>query len=226
MREGVIPKPPPQQDDRGDRWLDAQYGEDARNPIMWALINAHTHLDQCNSLKPEQRLIDTLIDYAERLGRDSAHWGIRMGFFEAAAKAILAGDAEFFREVARLLESRIKGPPERRVDLAVNHAFGRLRRHEGKLPTKKQVREAALWDMAFSNVLQRKPGPNPWEEMTFFPSGNKPRRLKPSIIKEVNAEVQLLPEQNWTVIFKRCGLSNLPNDRGGQPSHRKRPYSQ
>ena len=214
----------PLESERGDSWLIAQYGEDSRNPVMWSLINAKFHLKTCSALEPDKPLADAMFDRAEQMGRDSGHWSIRIGFYEAASKAILAGDAEFFREVARLLETRIEGPPERRVDLALNHAFARLHALEGKLPTKKQVRDAALREMALSNVLGRMPGPSAWMDAHYFPGGTDRASLKPEVRKEVDQEIERIPEQNWTALFKRCGLSNLPNDKGGQPSHSKRRY--
>ena len=210
--------------ERGDALLLARYGEDARNPIMWALINARHHLKMCSKLEPEKPLANAMFDRAEQQGRDSVHWSIRIGFYEAASKAILEGDADFFREVTRLLETRIEGPPERRIDVEVEFAFTMLRTRIGELPTKKQVREAALWSMALSNVIKRRATPNAWNDMHYFPSGEGRAQLKPEVVKEVRKEIERLPEQRWTAIFKRCGLSNLPNDKGGQPSQSKRRY--
>ena len=176
----------------------------------------------CNALDPKAPLADAMFDRAEILGRDSGHWSIRIGFFEAASRAILEGDADFFREVARLLETRLNGPPYRRYDLAVLHAFNSLHSRTGKLPTKKQVRESALKEIAMDDVMNRQP--NGWDDCTHFPPDGGKRMYKPEFLREVRKRIDLLPEQNWKVIFKRCGLSHLPNDKGGQPAHRKRPY--
>lgn len=227
-RKSIPDKESPVETGRSDNFLAARYGEDARNPVMWDLINAKHHLETCRALEPKKPLADAMFDRAEQQGRDSVHWGIRIGFYETTSKAILAGDSGFFREVARLLETRVDGTPERRFDLEVEAAFNilreRLGRSTGKLPTKKQVKELALWNVAFSNVLDRMTGPNPWDEMHHFPGGNERARLKPDAAKQIEKEIERLPEQNWTAIFKRCGLANLPNDKGGQPSHRRRRY--
>jgi hypothetical protein len=41
-------------------------------------------------------------------------------------------------------------------------------------------------------------------------------------MKEIRKAMEQFPEQNWTRIFKRCGLAHLPNDKGGQVTHRRR----
>jgi len=213
--------------DKGDL-LHATYGDDSCNPLLWHLINLRSQLELCggNKLpKGSLALAQALFSRATSLGLH--HRWFALGFFDAAAKAVLDGDADFFREVARLLEQRISGGiVERRIDVAVHSAVNRLRSLTGLLPTKRQVREDALELLAWHNAINRL-GPqfsitdvfdNFWDEKTGRP------RVKKSLADAVKKELERLPAQNWTKIFKRCGLSHLPHDRGGQPSHSKRPY--
>jgi hypothetical protein len=207
----------------------ARYGEDGDDPMMWDLISARKHLSGCRKSAPGKALIAALIDASERHDRKSVEWKSRWGFLEAVSQAVLEGDGEFFREVARLVEARLEGPPERRVDLEVAQAFALLRarsaRRKEALPTKKQVREAALFSMAFSHAMRRRAGRLAWSSLHFYLDENGRAQLPAKFLKEIQKEVERLPEQNWTVIFKRCGLADLPNDKGGQRSHRQQRYS-
>jgi hypothetical protein len=180
--------------------------------------------------------MEALIGEVGKRGRDHAPGTDWLPFYEAVSKAVLEGDGKFFREVGRLLEKRVKGSVDRRTDLEVAQAFATLRaraeRENSPLPTKKQVREAAQFSMALTNilqrtspslagVLQRKDGPGSAHALSYYPRENVAPPFSAKMIKQVKAEVDLLPEQNWTAIFKRCGLAHLPNDKGGQPAQRR-----
>jgi hypothetical protein len=211
-------------DKKGDL-LHAAYGYDADNPILWHLINLRNQLQLCRSTEREKSPALALFSRATTLGLNTVHRDFALGFFDAAAKALLRGDAVFFREVARLIEQRIKGHPvERRIDLAVHYAFIELQsRSEGSLPTKKKVRECALKWMAMDKAFERL-GPKFVITDVFYWSEGGRAKVKKSLLAQMEKEFDLIPEQNWTKIFKRCGLSHLPNDKGGQPSHSKRRY--
>lgn len=166
---------------------------------------------------PKESLALALFARATALGLNSVHRWIALGFFDATSKALLDGDAGFFREVARLLEQRTGSRVEHRVDIAVHYAFIELRsRSGGSLPTKKQVRERALRSMAREKTLDRLGSP-----FVIRDEGGRAKFIK-SLVAGIEKELRLLPDQNWTKIFKRCGLTHLPHDRGGQPSHSKR----
>src|SRR5262249_32811659 len=126
--------------------LDATYGRDSGNLLLWHLINLRSQLELCGGNKlPKNALALALFTRATKLGLHSVHRDFALGFFDAAAKAVLDDDASFFREAARLIEQRIKGGPvERRIDMAVHFAFSVLQSESDSLPTKRQVREYAL----------------------------------------------------------------------------------
>jgi hypothetical protein len=125
--------------------------------------------------------------------------------------------------VARLLETRIGGP-HRRIDLEVSRAFKVLQQRaeiEGReLPTKREVREAALFSIAFHDFQHRQNPPLAWKQMHDFNEAGQPR-LKPEFAREVRRGIEQFPEQNWTRIFKRCGLAHLPEDSGGRKKGKK-----
>jgi hypothetical protein len=215
----------PTQPEMADRCHEARYGDDSRNPLMGLVELARRDLGLCQQAAPDQPLVSTLIDATAEFDRPSDAWRERWGFHEAAAQALRAGDADFFREVARLLETRIDAPPEQRFDLEVARAFTILRaklgRLTGQLPTKKQVRETALRAIARDNVMQAQGPKETWLEKCYYQDASGQTQMRPEIRKAVEKEVRRLPEQNWTLIFKRCGLADLPNDKGGQRTHRR-----
>jgi len=202
---------------------EAQFGDDAGHPLVWPLIYARLELLFYRDESPELPLAAALREIANRpKGRGKAR--LENGeFYEVLLQAIVDRDGEFFREVARLLETRCEGM-ERRMDFEVAHAFHRLCAQAGRTlpPTKKEVREAALFTVAFANVVRRKPSPDAYWDMHANVDSHEPLVLKPEAEQEILKEVERIPEQNWTRIFKRCGLAHLPNDKGGQRTHRAR----
>jgi hypothetical protein len=200
----------------------AEFGEDAENPLLWQLLDLKMRLEanaKCDPGGP------TTVALANRLreghGKGDPMWRSE-AFMAAVEQAVLNRDAEFFREVARLLETHIAGP-HRRIDLEVSRAFYDLcdqaRHEERELPTKREVREAALYSIALEDYQRRHHPLQTWEQMHEFDEEGVPR-LKPEFARAVRREIDQFPEQNWTRIFKRCGLDHLAEDKGGRRSKR------
>jgi hypothetical protein len=194
----------------------AQYGEDANNPLLWQLLDLKTRLEANGN--PDQAIILALMSkMRESLGKGDPQWQSE-AFTAAVEQAVLTRDGDFFREVARMLETRI-GAPYRRVDLEVSRAFLTLHSHaesEGRgLPTKREVREAALFSIALRDFEGRQNPPLSDEQMYDYDEEGVPQ-LKQEIARVVHREIERLPEQNWTRIFKRCGLAHLAEDSGGR----------
>jgi len=127
-------------------------------------------------------------------------------FYDWATIAVRRRDATFFKEVARLLEDKIEPQKE---DFAALHAIMAYKelKELGKDPTKRDVRERAIRKWKTWNVIIKK-RERPW-------NGEMPTNLELVLEK--------IPRQNWTRVFKRIGLSDLPSSKGGQPSHKKGP---
>lgn len=204
--------------DRGELVLRSMYGEDARNPLLWQLVNAREHLEISQKLDdPKIPLILSLVQRALRKGgnSESVHFSIATGFFEDVANAVMKRDVGFFKDVARLLGERVGGEPHLKMDLIVQTCFTILRARSPSLPTKKAIRDMALRWLAEQNILNRG-----GKQRNFFDM------MQPSVRAEVETELKLLQRRdqnrqwNWTQIFKRCCLSDLPSDKGGKPSHR------
>lgn len=210
-------------EDIGERSLKASHGDDAHNPVLWLLIVARDHLKTCRVLDADKPLASALFERSVR--RDGLHTrgAIQLGFFEAAARAVIEGNASFFVEVARLLTHLSHPlPVQQAMDEAVFQSFRTLERRNDGLPTKKQVRDMAETLVATDRALRH----IKWRFITdiYEPAGKSGLRWKPKIQQEIDKEYTRLPVTNWTVVFKRCGLARLPSNKGGQPSHKKRSY--
>jgi len=216
----------PHPDEMRGAQLEAIYGDDALNELLWDLRSAKSDVEFCHELAPHAPIISAMITRIQARGPDEDQKTLLPDFYEAVSKALLDSDAGFFREVARLLETRLEGPPERRLDMEVVRAFNFLRARakwrKEPLPTKCRVREVALRLIAFSNVMNRRGSPEKPARVGLLSGVNWRTQLEPEILEAVEREIELLPEQNWTRIFERCGLADLPADKGGQPRHRQR----
>ena len=195
---------------------EAQFGEDAENPMLWQLWDLKTQVAVRAS--PEGPSIIALTNrFREHIGKAGPMWRSE-AFIADLEQAVLTRDAEFFREVARLLETRVAGP-QRRIDLEVTSAFIVLRadaEHEGReWPTKKEVREGALFSIALADFERRQNPPLSEDQMYDCDEEGVPQ-LKPEIARAVQREMEQFPEQNWTRVFKRCGLDHLAEDKGGR----------
>ena len=81
------------------------YGKRASNALFWSILNAKNQLKYCDTTlrAAGPPLMLQLFRRAYLAGHD---W-IALGFFERAAEAIKRGNAQFFKETARLLEQEI-----------------------------------------------------------------------------------------------------------------------
>ena len=91
---------------------------------------------------------------------------------------------------------------------------------EGReLPTKKEVREKALFSIALNDFERRQNPPLSLEQM-YDEDEEGVWHLKPEIASAVRRATKQLPEQNWTRLFKRCGLAHLAEDKGGRKARK------
>jgi hypothetical protein len=209
----------------GEVLAEAQFGDDARNPLLWQLLRSRFSLMIARDEAPGGSLIASLRESARRRKKPAGMWLSDSEFYEALFQALLNRDAEFFREIARLLETRIDSA-ERRMDLEAAKAYDTIcaiaeRTGRPLPPTKKEIREQALFAVALANVIRRDSSAHA-ELGVYEESEEGPLVLRDEVRKEVLQEMERISEQNWTRIFKRCGLAHLPNDKGGQRSHRAR----
>jgi hypothetical protein len=128
----------------------------------------------------------------------------RKVFHDKVSAAILNDDSKFFRKLADAIDEpsdRLR--PIRFVFFAFEYLFGEPRKY-GKLPTKGEVKKAAIKDWAYARCLV---------------SGKVVKGLdeasKTETYKRVMKEIEALPEQKWSRLFKRAGLEDLPEDRPG-----------
>lgn len=229
-RKPVVPKREDILPDHGERLLAARFGKDTNHPILWPLINAQNSLRDAQFVAKSRGLewsspIISLVRHGVRKGGslDSGHVDIAIGFFNAAAKALLARDSGFFRETARLIDQRLS-LVEHRIDEAVLTCLtiieSRLEHgREKRRPTKREVREMALHWIAEKDAMCRL-HPRFFSELVEYGSDGRMKYKKTFADAIKKREGELQHSFDWTLIFKRCGLSKLPSDRGGQPAHK------
>lgn len=205
-----------------DAYLRARYGDDSQSPLLWVLEKLHGNYDYTlhELVAKKIRWWVKQADYVNALVNEwrrdrseeeqSAELELLPAtlFFDFAVIAIKRRDYRFFEEVARLLREKIEPLQEDVVGKHVLFAYRELKQ-PGSEPTKMEVRERALTVWATWRLILRRKGSNPWD-------GEMPSS------KDVETEKDHLPQQNWTQVFRRNGLFHLPNNKGGQPSHKKR----
>jgi hypothetical protein len=200
----------------------ARYGAESQSPLFWVLEKLHgpygetydyLHMHGVRGINASTEP-DNYVDALYRAWKDEQELDGFPADFESlppslfydwATIAVRRRDAGFFKEVARLLEDKIKPQKE---DLAARFAimaYGEFR-ELGKDPTKRDVRERAIAIWKWWNVIPK------WE-----------RRWNEEMPPKWQLVLEKIPKQNWTRVFKRIGLSHLRSSKGGQPSHKKGP---
>jgi hypothetical protein len=151
------------------------------------------------ALQPGDKHREVVFEITDREPGLKAEWNERI------RSALIRRDASFFREFADALE--FSQMELLNVNGLAAQAFIDLRFSKGGLPTKREVRERTrdLW--AIRKGLKER--------------GNSKLRedIKGGLV--IGSMLQKFPKQNWTRIFKKLGLENLPEDPGGQPRQRR-----
>ena len=206
-------------------WPEMAYGKAASDRLFWDILNAKNQLTLCDETRRSAGppLMFQLFRRALLTGHD---W-IAFGFFEAAAKAIKHGDAQFFKNTGRLLERDIwSGSVHRMETIAAKCLL--IAKTRKRQPTKRQLREMCLQWRAKQIVYSRLGGR--FDKYFHYPPGSGRVAIRPSAKAEVEKELARLKRMdanrtwNWTQIFKRIAAADLPADKGGQPSHNRRLY--
>jgi hypothetical protein len=128
----------------------------------------------------------------------------RKVFHDKVSAAILNDDSKFFRKLADAIDEpsdRLR--PIRFVFFAFEYLFDESRKY-GKLPTKGDVKKAAKKDWAFARCL-----------VSGKVVKGRDEASKAETHKRVMKEIDLLPQQKWSRLFKEAGLEDLPEDRPG-----------
>jgi hypothetical protein len=202
--------------------LQIAYGKSASDALFWSILNAKNQLTYCDETRraPGPPLMLQLFRRAYRTGHD---W-IALGFFERAAEAIKAGNAQFFKETARLLEQEICGGSHHKMESIAAACLLTIKALK-QPTTKRELRQMCLrWralQIVYSRLGRRV------DKFHHFPPGGGQVAIRPSAKAEVEKEFARLKTMdanrtwNWTQIFKRVGASELPADKGGQPTHKR-----
>ena len=206
-----------------DAYNRARYGADSKSALFWVLEKLHANDGEtyrCLAAKRirisevEQDYINALVAQWKREqlvdGRAIEFELLSPAlFFDWATIAIRKRDYKFFEKVARLLRDKVVPLQEDSVGRHVINAYTEVKEPGGE-PTKKKVRETALRNWATHRLLVRavKKTGKPW-------NGDMPTE------RAILEEQENLPRQDWTEVFQRVGLADLPSDKGGRPSQKR-----
>lgn len=117
-------------------------------------------------------------------------------------EAILNKDDKFFDALSQALRGEIEPKSIDKLVEYLQEAYLSLQQAGTLFPTKKQVRDLALLQVAIEHVLHR-PVRRKWELEEKFPS---------AIAKRLEREVETLRrQQTWPRLWKTTGLNSLNN---------------
>jgi hypothetical protein len=174
--------------------------------------------DRLRALNQQLRFWQESERYVSKVGStDLHHSGVLDTYREKVAKAIIEWNSDFFRELADAMDfaERRELEPLRFIFLAMRELL--FRRASITEITKRDVRLLAQrwW------ATERLSGPNDYahserqRELLVAITG----KASPAIEMAIKTEIENLPQQDWSKLFKKAGLQDLRADPGGQPTH-------
>ena len=184
---------------------EARAGKDAENPLLNDLSRWRAGLWLHSKQSPQTELRAVVYGPSE--------WP---DFFEQTGRALLNRDAEFFREVARLLETRADVPHESAVAAMMLQVYlNPNNAPEEQAGTKTEVKEITLFWLAFERLKSR---PGGWNLIKDNPAGPPNPCFLPETYEAIATEQRRLPPQDWKRLWRRTGLADLPpGGRRGRP---------
>ena len=197
-----------------------KFNEEPLKLLMYSMESADSAMKKARRINPECSLFEAteILQNSKELPY-SLGWEGSLDFFNEVASALVSGDEEFFRNVAEVLHRGLNTGPCDRWTIYIQKAyFELLGRVPGIIPTKKQVREPATFKHAVDDVWERTNKSAYKDKQSFVDANDKAIKARVKQIIEFNPNKI---HKAWTGRFQRAGLSDLPTNRGGQPTHRK-----
>jgi hypothetical protein len=187
--------------------------EDAYKEYFFGNSSAASADDRLRALQHQLRFWQNSERYVASVGvTDLHHQGVLETYHQQVSQAIIAWNWDFFREVAQAMEfvEHKELDPLGFVLLAARGLF--IRRAPDEI-TKRDVRRLALRWWAVERLCIRQPHRKKELIPLVF------QEAAPSIEREIKNEIEALPVQDWTELFKKTGLKHLRADPGGRPAH-------
>ena len=189
------------------------------NHLMFSMEDAESIVTRARQLCPNCSVLNAMDVLHSKDSSSSLRWKGRLDFFDEVATALIDGDEEFFRNVATVLQTGLNRGPYERWTIYIHKAyFELLGRVSGIIPTKKEVRELATykhavddrWTLADKAVYK--------DKHVFIATEGKAIDARKKQLADPDSTKN---NKAWTARFQRAGLSELPSNRGGQPTHNK-----
>jgi hypothetical protein len=187
--------------------------KDAYNEYFFGNSSSASGNDRLRALHHQLRFWQESERYVSKVGfADLHHEGVLDTYRERVTKAIIDWNQDFFREVAEAMDfvEHKELDPLRFVLLS---ALWLLIARVPAEVTKRKVRQLALRWWAIERLRRRYAHVE--KQLPYFVHHEAP----PEIEREIRKEVEGLPKQDWTDLFKKAGLRDLPADPGGSPTH-------
>jgi hypothetical protein len=174
--------------------------------------------DRLRALNQQLRFWQESERYVSKVGSaDLHHSGVLDTYREKVAKAIIEWNSDFFREIAEAMDfaERRQLEPRRFIFLAMRELLFR-RSSFGEI-TKRDVRRLAQRWWAIERLRRSNGYARREKELELL--GALRSEVNPTIERAIQKEIEILPQQDWTRLFKKAGLQDLRADPGGQPTH-------
>lgn len=187
--------------------------EDAYKEYFFGNSSSTSADNRLRALQHQLRFWQNSERYVASVGAtDLHHQGVLQTYHQQVSQAIIDWNWDFFREVAQAMEfvEHKELDTLRFVFLAARGLF--MRRASDEI-TKRDVRQLALRWWAVERLCIRQPHRKKELIPLVF------QEAAPSIEREIKNEIEALPEQDWTKLFKKTGLKHLRADPGGRPAH-------
>ena len=178
--------------------------------VKWAMASAKKFEPDCSPFEAYEVLNRREFPYPleARSLRD---------FFDSAVRAILDGETGYFKALVKSINAVPQSSVNRLTDFAQN-AYLALLQADGRIPTKKQVREKALRLNAVEDVKMLPQHRSAQETV----QSNGEIKFSNEVENLIRAQIDTIEaRQKWDRFWRLAGLADLPADPGGQPSHKK-----
>jgi hypothetical protein len=174
--------------------------------------------DRLRALNQQLRFWQGSEQYVSKVGSaDLHHKGVLHTYREMVADAIINWNSDFFRELSDAMDylDTRELDPLRFVFHAMRALL--LRSRDPSEITKRDVRRLAQRWWAIERLRRSNGYARREKELELL--GALYSEVNPTIERAIQKEIEILPRQDWTKLFKKAGLQDLRANPGGQPTH-------
>jgi hypothetical protein len=174
--------------------------------------------DRLRALNQQLRFWQGSEQYVLKAGSADLHdKGVLQTYREMVADAIINWNSDFFRELSDAMDYRDTREldPLRFVFYAMRALL--LRSRDPSEITKRDVRRLAQRWWTIERLRRSNGDARREKELELL--GALRSEVNPTIERAIQKEIEILPQQDWTKLFKKAGLQDLRANPGGQPTH-------